>query len=88
MELRRPAAGARRRWRVARENLHARLDAVRALGYSSFIRLWEFYLCYCEGRFAERVLGDMHMLLVKPACRRSVEVSTPLGREDINPLVA
>ena len=75
-----------RRWR---ENLHARIDAVRALGYSdAFIRLRGFYLCYCEGGFAERVLGDVHMLLVKPACRRSVEVSTTLGREDINPLVA
>ncbi len=60
---------------------------MRALGYSdAFIRLWEFYLCYCEGGFAERVLGDV--LLVKPACRRCVEVSTTLGREDINPLVA
>jgi cyclopropane-fatty-acyl-phospholipid synthase len=44
---------------------------VRALGYSeSFVRLWEFYLCYCEGGFAERQLGDVQMLLTKPDCRR------------------
>jgi cyclopropane-fatty-acyl-phospholipid synthase len=38
----------------------------------SFIRLWEFYLCYCEGGFAERQLGDVQMLLTKPGCRRAV----------------
>jgi len=31
-----------------------RLDAVRALGFDDrFIRLWEFYLSYCEAAFAE-----------------------------------
>ena len=41
----------------------ANLEAVRALGYSeAFIRLWEFYLCYCEAGFAERTLGDVHMV--------------------------
>jgi cyclopropane-fatty-acyl-phospholipid synthase len=44
---------------------------VRALGYSEeFIRMWEFYLCYCEGGFEERALGDVHMLFVKPRNRR------------------
>lgn len=57
------------RWR---ENLFANLEAIRAQGYSdSFIRLWEFYLCYSEGGFAERTLGDVQMLLVKPGNRRS-----------------
>ena len=52
------------RWR---ENLFARLDRVRALGYPEpFIRLWEFYLCYCEGGFAERALGNVQMVLTKP----------------------
>ena len=32
--------------------------------------MWEFYLCYCEGGFDERVLGDVHMLLAKPGNRR------------------
>jgi cyclopropane-fatty-acyl-phospholipid synthase len=49
------------RWRT---NFHANLDAVRAQGYpESFIRMWEFYLCYCEAGFAERQLGDVQMLL-------------------------
>ncbi len=25
--------------------------------------MWEFYLCYCEGGFAERVLGDVQIVL-------------------------
>ncbi len=67
-----------RRWR---ENLLDNLAAVRQLGYpDSFVRMWEFYLCYCEGGFAERVLGDVHMLLVKPGNRRS-PIVPPLGRE-------
>ena len=56
-----------RRWR---ENFLARLAEVRALGYpDSFIRMWEFYLCYCEGGFLERQIGDVQMLLTKPRCR-------------------
>ena len=44
---------------------------IRALGYpEEFMRMWEFYLCYCEGGFEERALGDVHLLLVKPSNRR------------------
>jgi cyclopropane-fatty-acyl-phospholipid synthase len=58
-----------RRWR---ENFFRHIEAVRALGYpESFIRMWEFYLCYCEGGFEERALGDVHMLLAKPGNRRA-----------------
>jgi len=57
-----------RKWR---ENFLSQLPTVRRLGYSEeFIKMWEFYLCYCEGGFAERVLGDVHLLLVKPENRR------------------
>lgn len=55
-------------WRI---NFFSHIDQVRALGYpEEFIRMWEFYLCYCEGGFEERALGDVHLLLVKPANRR------------------
>ena len=48
----------------------ARLDEVRALGYSEeFIRLWAYYLCYSEGGFAERHLGTVQLLLTKPDAR-------------------
>jgi cyclopropane-fatty-acyl-phospholipid synthase len=60
-----------------RRNFFDRLPAVRALGYpDSFVRMWEFYLCYCEGGFAERQLGDVQMLLTKPGCRRA-PLATP-----------
>ena len=55
-----------------RDNFFANLDQVRALGYpESFIRMWEYYFCYCEAGFAERVIGDVQMLLVKPGNRRT-----------------
>ena len=54
-----------------RHNLRANLVKVRSLGYSEeFIRMWEYYFCYCEGGFMERVIGDVQMLLVKPGNRR------------------
>ena len=56
-----------REWR---QRFFRNVDAVRALGYpESFVRLWEYYLCYCEGGFAERQLGDVQLLLTKPDCR-------------------
>ncbi len=57
--------------RLWRERFVASRERVRALGCPEpFRRLWEFYLAYCEGGFEERALGDVHMLLVKPRCRR------------------
>jgi len=57
--------------RIWRENFFHHLQQVRALGYSDeFIKMWEFYLCYCEGGFIERALGDVHLLLAKPSNKR------------------
>ena len=54
-----------------RERFMSRLDAVRALGYpDEFIRMWEYYLCYCEGGFRERAIGTAQVLLGKPLNRR------------------
>lgn len=53
-----------------RANFLSRLDDVRRLGFDErFIRLWTFYLCYCEGAFAERHIGDAHILLAGPHYR-------------------
>jgi cyclopropane-fatty-acyl-phospholipid synthase len=55
------------KWRDA---FFTNLDKVRKLGYpDEFIRLWDYYLCYCEGGFIERQLGDVQMLMVKPGWR-------------------
>lgn len=49
----------------------ARLAQVRELGFDErFIRMWEFYLCYCEGGFIERSIGTAQILLAKPGYRR------------------
>jgi cyclopropane-fatty-acyl-phospholipid synthase len=56
-----------RQWR---ERFDARLDQVRALGYPErFVRMWHFYLAYCEGGFIERSIGDVQLLLAKPGAR-------------------
>ncbi len=55
-----------------RERFFENIATIRRLGYpESFVRLWEYYLCYCEGGFAERQLGDVQLLLTKPGCRRA-----------------
>ncbi len=54
-----------------RERFMAKLSQVRALGFDErFIRLWEFYLAYCEGGFRERSIGVAHLLMAKPGHRR------------------
>ena len=53
-----------------REAFHARLDEVRAMGYDErFIRMWGYYLAYCEGAFRARHVGDVQLLWTKPMCR-------------------
>jgi cyclopropane-fatty-acyl-phospholipid synthase len=57
--------------RTWRERFFGNLASVRKLGLpESFVRMWDFYLCYCEGGFEERQLGTVHMLLTKPGSRR------------------
>ncbi|MGS0998647.1 class I SAM-dependent methyltransferase [Rhodanobacter sp. UC4436_H3] len=53
-----------------RERFMARLPQVRAQGFDErFVRLWEFYLAYCEGGFRERSIGVAHLLMAKPGHR-------------------
>jgi cyclopropane-fatty-acyl-phospholipid synthase len=56
-----------RRWRT---RMFENLDRVRALGLPDrFVRMWEFYLCYCEGGFRERAIGAIQLLFEKPLSR-------------------
>lgn len=56
--------------RLWREAFLARLDDVRAQGFDDrFIRMWEYYLAYCEGAYRARHVGVVQWLLTKPACR-------------------
>jgi len=52
------------------ENLKTARSHLEQLGYDDyFFRLWEFYLCYCEGGFMERSIGTAQILLSKPGAR-------------------
>ncbi|SDK12160.1 SAM-dependent methyltransferase [Microbulbifer yueqingensis] len=54
-------------WRQA---FFARLDEVKRQGFDSrFIRMWDFYLCYCEGGFLERVISTAQFIFAKPRCK-------------------
>ena len=47
------------------------IDKVRELGYSdAFLRMWQFYLCYCESAFIERAIGNVQLLIMRPGARR------------------
>jgi cyclopropane-fatty-acyl-phospholipid synthase len=53
-----------------RERFMNRLDDVRAMGFDEqFIRMWEFYLAYCEGGFRERIIGTVQLAFAKPGYR-------------------
>lgn len=55
------ADGYARTLREWRKRFHTQLAAVRELGYSErFIRMWDYYLAYCEAAFEERSVGVVH----------------------------
>lgn len=61
--------------RAWRKNLADALPRVKALGYEpEFLRLWDFYLSYCEGGFLERSISAAQLLFTKSGWR-----PTPLG---------
>lgn len=68
--------------RAWRERFLARVGEVRALGgYDErFIRLWDYYLAYCEAGFSERCTGVVQILLTKPACRRGNVTPATMGQ--------
>ena len=64
-----------------REKFFNNILTIKDLGYSdTFIRMWDFYLCYCEGGFKERGIGTIQLLLTKPKTRRNacISVSTAI----------
>jgi cyclopropane-fatty-acyl-phospholipid synthase len=57
-----------REWR---QRFHQRIDEVRDLGFSDrFIRLWNYYLSYCEASFDERFTRVVQIQFDKPGCTR------------------
>jgi cyclopropane-fatty-acyl-phospholipid synthase len=56
----------RRRFLAAREE-------VRRLGFDErFLRMWDYYLAYCEGGFRERYIGDVQLVLGKMHSSRTL----------------
>jgi cyclopropane-fatty-acyl-phospholipid synthase len=53
-----------------RERFMAVQETVLRQGFDrSFIRMWEFYLAYCEGGFRERIIGTVQLAFAKPGYR-------------------
>jgi cyclopropane-fatty-acyl-phospholipid synthase len=53
-----------------RHRFFDRIEEVRRQGFDeTFVRMWEFYLCYCEGGFRERVIGTVQLTFAKPGYR-------------------
>jgi len=49
-----------------RERFNHALDSVRSMGFDDrFVRMWDYYLAYCEGAFRERHIGDFQLVLTK-----------------------
>jgi cyclopropane-fatty-acyl-phospholipid synthase len=70
-----------RRWRA---NLLANRERIKALGYDDrFLRLWEFYLCYCEGGFLERAIGTAQLVYA----RDGASLTAPMPVAAVPPLV-
>lgn len=51
-----------------RKQFYAQIETITQQGYdTAFQRMWEFYLCYCEGAFDERAISVGQILLRKQA---------------------
>lgn len=50
-----------------RQNFFDRISQIKEMGYpDEFIRMWEFYLCYCEGGFLEKAISNVHLVAQRP----------------------
>ena len=55
-----------------RKRFNENTDQVAAMNFDErFIRLWNYYLCYCEGGFRERIISTSQITLAKPGYRFS-----------------
>ncbi|MGI9284616.1 MAG: class I SAM-dependent methyltransferase [Pseudomonadales bacterium] len=56
---------------IWRQRFHLQLDKVKLQGFDeTFVRMWEYYLAYCEGGFIERTIGTSQFLMAKPGFRQ------------------
>lgn len=57
-------------WRI---RFNKTFNQLKTKGYDEkFRRLWEFYLCYCEGGFLERSISVVHLVATRSANRKQL----------------
>ena len=50
-----------------RRHFKAALPDIEKLGFDErFIRMWDYYFCYCQGAFQERAISTVHLVAVGP----------------------
>jgi len=66
-----------RQWR---DRLRSRRDEALAMGFDEdFLRLFDFYFCYCEGGFAERHISVAHLVYARAGRSFSPPVAATLA---------
>lgn len=68
-----------------RKGFYENLERIKSLGFDEhFIRMWEYYLSYCEGAFEEHYIGDIQMVFAKPLYRCEPIHSSAISTEEIS----
>ncbi len=65
-----------------RERFLAQSQDYLAQGLSGdFVRMWDYYLAYCQGGFMERVIHTSQFLIAKPLFRETPRIGLPAANE-------
>jgi len=55
-----------------------RLPQVTQMGFEDrFVRMWDYYLAYCEGAFRERYISDVQLVLAKLTSENQLMLHEP-----------
>ena len=66
------------RWRAA---FLAQSQQILAQGFTpEFLRMWDYYLAYCQGGFMERVIHTAQVLIAKPLFRDTPRIEPRASR--------
>ena len=58
------------------KRFNAQLDEVRTQGFPErFIRMWNYYFCYCEAGFEERTTGTSQLVFAKPKSKHETALN-------------
>ena len=62
-----------------RKQFFEKVGEVKKMGIDdTFIRMWEYYLCFCEGGFRERVIHTGQFLMAKPGFKALPNIKVAL----------